>query len=65
MKYTGAVGLILAAGMWAQDIRTVQVVGGLTSITDIQNAGDGTGRLFVVLQRGVIRVMRNGSLLGS
>ena len=63
MTYTGAIGLILAAGMWAQDIRTVQVVSGLTSITDIQNAGDGTGRLFVVQQSGVIRVMRNGSLV--
>ena len=63
MKSTGAIGLILAVGMWAQDIHTVQVVGGLTSITDIQNAGDGTGRLFVVQQSGVIRVMRNGSLL--
>ena len=45
-----------------QDIRLAQVVSGLTAPTDIQNAGDGSGRLFLVQQNGVIRMFRNGAL---
>jgi uncharacterized protein (TIGR03437 family) len=63
MKSLGALVLILGAGMWAQEIRTVQVVTGLNGLTDIQNAADGSGRLFLVQQSGLIRVMRNGALL--
>ena len=39
------------------------VVAGLSLPVDIQNAGDGSGRLFVVEKRGVIRVIKNGKLL--
>ncbi|MEP6639326.1 MAG: PQQ-dependent sugar dehydrogenase [Chloroflexota bacterium] len=35
-------------------------VGGFSAPTQITNAGDGTGRLFVVEQRGTIRVIKNG-----
>ena len=63
MRYAGAIGLILASGIWSQEIRPVQIVTGLSGVTDIQNAGDGSGRLFLVQQNGVIRVMRNGALL--
>jgi uncharacterized protein (TIGR03437 family) len=47
----------------AQDIRTVQVASGITAPTDIQNAGDGSGRLFLVQQNGLVRILSNGSLL--
>ena len=65
MGRAGAFGLLLTAAMWAQEIRTVQVVSGLDGPTDIQNAGDGSGRLFLVQQSGLIRVMRNGALLAA
>lgn len=54
--------LVLPAVMLAQtpEIRLVQTAGGLPNPTDIQNAGDGSGRLFVALQRGDIRVIENG-----
>ena len=41
------------------------LVTGLSGVTDIQNAGDGSGRLFLVQQNGLIRVMRNGGLLAA
>lgn len=39
------------------------VVSGLTTPVDVQNAHDGSGRLFVVEQQGVIRVVSNASRL--
>jgi len=45
------------------DARLVRVASGLTLPVDIQHAGDGTGRLFLVQQNGIIRVWRDGSLL--
>jgi hypothetical protein len=61
MKFLGALVGILGAG--AHEIRTVQVSTGLNGLTDIQNAVDGSGRLFFVQQSRLIRVMRNGALL--
>jgi uncharacterized protein (TIGR03437 family) len=51
---------VLAAG--AQDFRLNRIVSGLTNPTDIQAAGDGSGRLFFVQQNGIIRVFRGGVL---
>lgn len=65
MRYLGSIGLMLTVGMSAQEIRTVQLVTGLAAPTDIQHAGDGSGRLFLVQQSGLIRVMRNGALLAA
>jgi len=48
-----------AAYTWAQ------VVSGITSPTDIRNAGDGSGRLFIVEQPGQIRILKNGQLLDA
>lgn len=36
---------------------------GVANPTDIQNAGDGSGRLFLVQQRGTVRIFRDGALL--
>src|SRR5437899_11364357 len=55
--------VLVALTCAAQEIRTTAVATGIAGITDIQNAGDGSGRLFLVQQSGLIRVMRNGELL--
>ena len=55
----------LAAGaLPAQDpeIRLIQVAAGLTSPVDIQSAKDGSGRLFIVQQNGLIRLLHEGAL---
>jgi glucose/arabinose dehydrogenase len=48
-----------AAYIWAQ------VVSGIPAPTDIKNASDGLGRLFIVEQRGQIRILKNGQLLDA
>lgn len=44
-------------------IATQVVVSGLNSPLDLEQPNDGSGRLFVVEQRGTIRIIQNGSLL--
>ena len=39
------------------------MAGGFVQPTSIANAGDGTGRLFVVEQRGVVKIVQNGVVL--
>jgi uncharacterized protein (TIGR03437 family) len=56
------IALIFAGAICGQEIRTVQVASGIANITDIQNAGDGSGRLFLVQQNGVVRTLNNGVL---
>jgi uncharacterized protein (TIGR03437 family) len=55
--------LLFTACLGAQEIRTVQVANGLSGTTDIQHAGDGSGRLFLVQQNGIVRILKSGSLL--
>ena len=59
--------ILLVAGialqLFAQEIRTLQVASGINAPTDIQNAADGSGRLFFVQQNGVIRILRSGALV--
>ncbi len=38
------------------------VIDGLPRVTDIENAGDGSGRLFLVQQNGIIRILEDGAL---
>src|SRR5882757_5388046 len=57
-----AIGAILAGQLSAQEIRTVQVASGITAPSDIQNAADGSGRLFLVQQNGLIRILKNGAV---
>ncbi|MEX2264087.1 MAG: PQQ-dependent sugar dehydrogenase [Bryobacteraceae bacterium] len=47
------------AGEWPV-IRVIPVLRGLSSPVDIAHAGDGSGRLFILEQRGRIRIARNG-----
>ena len=63
MRVVTAAAIVFAVHLSAQEIRTVQVATGISGPTDIQNAGDGTGRLFLVQQDGLIRILRNGSLV--
>lgn len=55
--------LIAAAHLLAQEISLTRVASGINVPTDIQNAGDGSGRLFFAQQDGIIRVLRGSSLL--
>ena len=46
-------------------VRFQEVATGLAPLTGLANAGDGSGRLFVLEQRGTIRIIRAGELLGA
>ena len=46
-------------------IGTQLIVSGLTAPLDLEQPGDGSGRLFVVEQGGTIRIIQNGSLLAQ
>jgi glucose/arabinose dehydrogenase len=49
----------LSGYQWAE------VVSGLNLAVDIQNAGDGSGRLFIVEKRGLILILQNDQLLAK
>jgi glucose/arabinose dehydrogenase len=55
--------VIAASFPHANAYQWAEVVSGLTRPVDIQNAGDGSNRLFIVEQAGRIRVIENGQLL--
>src|SRR5215472_6268619 len=55
--------LLAAIGAYSQEVQLVQVASGVSAPTDIQNAGDGSGRLFLVQQNGLILILKNGTLL--
>jgi len=46
-------------------VELVPVASGFASPLDIQQAGDASGRLFVVEQGGKIKIIQNGSVLGT
>ena len=62
MRLLAAIGLLCAVSLAGQSLSTQQIANGVPNATDIENAGDGSGRLFLVQQNGVIRILRNGSL---
>ena len=56
--------ILLGAAQPARgDVTLMPVASGLSNPVDIANAGDNSGRLFVVEQAGNIRIIQNGSLL--
>ncbi|MDX2151793.1 MAG: PQQ-dependent sugar dehydrogenase [Bryobacteraceae bacterium] len=67
MKLLQCLCLIVFAALPAKpqipSVRLAPYVEGLTRPTDIQAPPDGSGRLFITQQAGVIRVVRNGALL--
>ena len=46
-------------------VELVLVASGFTNPLDIQQAGDGSGRLFVVEQAGKIKIIQNGAVAGT
>src|SRR5262245_39275620 len=42
-----------------------EIASGLTEPVFITNAGDGSGRIFIVEQTGQIRILKNGNLLAT
>jgi uncharacterized protein (TIGR03437 family) len=56
---------LIAVTASAQEIRLEPAATGIPAPTDIQNAADGSGRLFFVQQNGIIRIFRNGALVAQ
>ena len=48
----------------ALDVQLTQIVAGLNRPLFLTHAGDGSGRIFIVEQTGLIRILENESLLG-
>jgi glucose/arabinose dehydrogenase len=42
-----------------------QVASGLTNPVEIANANDGSGRLFIVEKAGLVKILKNGAVLGT
>ena len=51
-----------AATWYPGKLAAPRILAGLDSPTAVTNAGDGTGRLFIVQQAGTIRIVQNGAL---
>jgi glucose/arabinose dehydrogenase len=47
------------------NLQFTEVTGGLSQPVFITNAGDGSGRLFILERAGRIRILKNGALLGT
>jgi len=52
--------LFLARASFAADFQLTPIVSGLTSPVFVGNAGDGSNRLFIVEQRGIVKVLQPG-----
>lgn len=60
-----SIALLLPCLALAQQLQFQTVATGLPNPTDIQAPRDGSGRLFVALQNGTIRIVRDGTLLAA
>jgi len=60
--HTAALAAVAACVSVASAVTHTKFVDGLVAPVDVQHAGDGSGRLFVVEQRGSVRIVRNGLL---
>ena len=54
---------VLVIAACAQTIRLTTIATGIPDPTDIQSSNDGSGRLFLVQQNGIVRIFRNGALV--
>jgi glucose/arabinose dehydrogenase len=61
MKYVVAL-VVLVTTAAGQEINLVKVTSGFSAPTGIENAGDGSGRLFLVEQNGLVQILKNGVL---
>jgi uncharacterized protein (TIGR03437 family) len=62
MKRHAIALLAFAVSAAAQEIRTTQIASGIPDPTDIQSANDGSGRLFLAQQNGIVRLFRGGAV---
>lgn len=60
-----ASGMAAVASAQAPDVRLLRAAGGFSMPTSIENARDGSNRLFIVEQAGRIRIISNGSVLST
>src|SRR5436305_10358963 len=67
-----ALALALGLGSWTPAaaapgsfVTTVQITGNLPNAIGVTNAGDGSGRLFVVQQTGQIRIWNGSQILAT
>jgi glucose/arabinose dehydrogenase len=60
-----AAGPASPAALSAGQVRLRHIEGGLSNPLGIVNAGDGTDRLFILEQRGTVRVVNDGQLAGG
>jgi glucose/arabinose dehydrogenase len=63
--FPGTTSVKAAAGIASVYVQLVEVNSGLSQPLAITNAGDGSGRLFIVEREGRIRVVKNGILLST
>ncbi len=62
MKWLLLAGMTLAMGAAGQEIRLAQVASGISNPTDIESARDGSGRLFLVQQNGLVKILRGSAV---
>ena len=65
MRYLAWLAAAFSLAAQTPEIRLVRIATGVSAPTDIQTAGDGSGRLFFVQQNGIVRLFRNGQLAAT
>ncbi len=62
MKWLLLAGMGFVMGAAGQEIRLTQVASGISNPTAIESAHDGSGRLFLVQQNGLVKILRDGTV---